>query len=490
MTAPQAPADTEVPTGNTYDKYGSTNPVVRRLMARFEGALDELFAQRRSGLGARRRLRRGGADDAVGGAARRSRGSSGSTCPTRSSRPHWRAAQRAEPRVHAPGAPSSCRSSAMSSTWSPRSRRSSTSPIPSGRSAEMARVAQPPPARLGPPRAAVADAQRRPRRVRARSSATRPAISTTGRERSFARLLGASWRADRGPLAVSVDDGAAASRLMPEQETGTAVREKPAAPATPPPEPPGERKGSYASSARILSIGIASTGIFTFLYLAFACHELTPAAYARISLCWAVMFVILSVIYRPIEQLLSRTIADRRARGLHGHPLRVPALIQSGFALLFLIVALALRPQIENDMFDGSSALYWILVVGVLAYAASYFARGLARRPRALRSVRRARVPRVDLAVPVRGRGRGRDRLRAGRRRPRHGGRAVRVADGDPVRVLAGPPPRAGRRARRRRGARGPRPRRDRGGRDRPDAPAAAPGSRSRSSGSCSPSRR
>ncbi|HUE27675.1 MAG TPA: hypothetical protein VMP89_12950, partial [Solirubrobacteraceae bacterium] len=140
------------------------------------------------------------------------------------------------------------------------------------------------------------------------------------------------------------------------------------------PEPP--KNGSYASSARILSIGIASTGIFTFLYLAFASHELDPASYSRISLCWAVMFVILSVIYRPIEQLLSRTIADRRARGLHGHILRVPAAIQAGFAALFLIAALALRPQIENGMFDGSSALYWILVVGVLAYAASYFARG------------------------------------------------------------------------------------------------------------------
>src|SRR4051794_30755967 len=30
-------------TGNTYDKYGSTNPVVRRLMAGFEAQLDELF---------------------------------------------------------------------------------------------------------------------------------------------------------------------------------------------------------------------------------------------------------------------------------------------------------------------------------------------------------------------------------------------------------------------------------------------------------------
>ena len=32
-------------TGNTYDKYGSTNPVVRRLMAGFESTLDELFRQ-------------------------------------------------------------------------------------------------------------------------------------------------------------------------------------------------------------------------------------------------------------------------------------------------------------------------------------------------------------------------------------------------------------------------------------------------------------
>jgi 2-polyprenyl-3-methyl-5-hydroxy-6-metoxy-1,4-benzoquinol methylase len=34
-----------VPTGNTFDKYGSTNPVVRRLMSRFEGTLGELFTQ-------------------------------------------------------------------------------------------------------------------------------------------------------------------------------------------------------------------------------------------------------------------------------------------------------------------------------------------------------------------------------------------------------------------------------------------------------------
>jgi SAM-dependent methyltransferase len=32
-------------TGNTYDKYGSSNPVVKRLMASFESTLEELFVE-------------------------------------------------------------------------------------------------------------------------------------------------------------------------------------------------------------------------------------------------------------------------------------------------------------------------------------------------------------------------------------------------------------------------------------------------------------
>ena len=44
--APEVTVDAEgTVTGNTYDKYGSTNPVVRRLMSAFERTLDELFEQ-------------------------------------------------------------------------------------------------------------------------------------------------------------------------------------------------------------------------------------------------------------------------------------------------------------------------------------------------------------------------------------------------------------------------------------------------------------
>ena len=133
----------------------------------------------------------------------------------------------------------------------------------------------------------------------------------------------------------------------------------------------------YGRGARILSVGIAATGLVTFAYFALAAHALNPVEYKRISLVWSIMFVVASVIYRPIEQLLSRTIADRRARGHSGgHDLRVALLIQGAFALTFFALALALRDLLQDELFDGSAALYWILVVGVLAYAASYFARG------------------------------------------------------------------------------------------------------------------
>lgn len=139
--------------------------------------------------------------------------------------------------------------------------------------------------------------------------------------------------------------------------------------------PPAGR--GYGRGARVLSLGIATTGLVTFAYFSVASHLLDDEEYKAVSLLWSLLFVTVSVIYRPIEQLLSRTIADRRARGLeHDHPLRTPLLIQGGFALAFAAVALALRGPIEDGLFDGAGALYWILVIAVLAYAASYFARG------------------------------------------------------------------------------------------------------------------
>ncbi|HEU0024858.1 MAG TPA: hypothetical protein VFQ12_09520 [Thermoleophilaceae bacterium] len=133
----------------------------------------------------------------------------------------------------------------------------------------------------------------------------------------------------------------------------------------------------YGRGAAILSVGIGATGLITFAYFSLASHSLSEEEYGQVALLWSAIFITVSVLYRPVEQLLSRTIADRDARGVSGgEHLRVAATIQLGLGLLFAVAALALRGPIQDDLFDGSSALYWILIAAVLAYAASYFARG------------------------------------------------------------------------------------------------------------------
>ncbi len=135
--------------------------------------------------------------------------------------------------------------------------------------------------------------------------------------------------------------------------------------------------GSYGRGAAVLSVGIGLTGLITFGYFSLASHSLDPGDYGRISLLWSAIFITVSVLYRPVEQLLARTIADHDERGVPGNEhLKVAARIQLALALVFVVAALALRGPIQDDLFGGSATLYWILLVAVLAYAASYFARG------------------------------------------------------------------------------------------------------------------
>ena len=198
-------------------------------------------------------------------------------------------------------------------------------------------------------------------------------------------------RGDRGALAVSVDDAARRETVAddgsqrryerPDRRQTTAKPRRATEPTRTGANGAQNAAGadgaaapaanhSYASGARILSIGIASTGVLHLrcIWPRPRATTLDPASYSRISLCWAIMFVILSVIYRPIEQWLSRMIRSTAGpAGGMGHPPADPGPDPLGFASLFLIVALAMRSEIEQGMFDGSSALYWILVIGVPA---------------------------------------------------------------------------------------------------------------------------
>ena len=136
-------------------------------------------------------------------------------------------------------------------------------------------------------------------------------------------------------------------------------------------------EGQVGRAAATLSFGIAATGLVTYAYFSLASHALDDAEYGKLTLLWSAVFIVVSILYRPIEQLLSRTIAERSARGIVSNEyLGVAAALQLALAAGFLAVALALREQLQSGLFGGSGLLYTIFVVAVLAYSASYFTRG------------------------------------------------------------------------------------------------------------------
>jgi O-antigen/teichoic acid export membrane protein len=133
----------------------------------------------------------------------------------------------------------------------------------------------------------------------------------------------------------------------------------------------------FGRSATLLSAGVGAAGLLTYVYFSLASHNLSPQEYGEVVVLWSAVFVSISVLYRPVEQLLSRTIAERQARGQPiSSALRVGATIQIAIAIVTAAVVLALRDPLQDDLLDGSEALYWILFFALLAFGASFFARG------------------------------------------------------------------------------------------------------------------
>jgi O-antigen/teichoic acid export membrane protein len=133
----------------------------------------------------------------------------------------------------------------------------------------------------------------------------------------------------------------------------------------------------YGKTASFLAVGVGLTGVITYAYFLIASHTLSKDDYGQITVLWSAVFITISTLYRPIEQLLSRHISERMVKGQSlSEPMRVASTIQFGLSLLFTVLALALRGPIQDTLLEGNETLYWVFFTSVLFYAASYFARG------------------------------------------------------------------------------------------------------------------
>jgi O-antigen/teichoic acid export membrane protein len=133
----------------------------------------------------------------------------------------------------------------------------------------------------------------------------------------------------------------------------------------------------YGKTASFLAIGVGLTGVITYVYFFIASHVLSKPDYGEITVVWSAVFITISTLYRPVEQLLSRHISEHLVKGEEiAGTTRNAATIQLGLAMLFAVLALAFRGPLQDGLLEGNETLYWVYFSAVLFYAASYFARG------------------------------------------------------------------------------------------------------------------
>lgn len=133
-----------------------------------------------------------------------------------------------------------------------------------------------------------------------------------------------------------------------------------------------------APGAVLMSAGTVGSGLLAYAFNAVAARTLGPDAYGPIAVLWAAMCLVAVVLFRPIEQTLSRAVAERTAVGQDARPVVRPVAVLAVVTTLITLTGCALAwGAITDRLFDGQDLLTAMLLVGVAGYGGSYFVRGL-----------------------------------------------------------------------------------------------------------------
>ena len=139
-----------------------------------------------------------------------------------------------------------------------------------------------------------------------------------------------------------------------------------------------ERDGpSYGRSAAGLTAALGVGGLLTYVFFILTSHSLSEDSYGEIVVLWSVVFIVASTLYRPIEQLLARTLAERDQVGAPAaDALRTAGVIQLGVCLLTVVALLIFRGPIQDGLFSNDPDFFWAMLASLVGFSLAYFARG------------------------------------------------------------------------------------------------------------------
>jgi O-antigen/teichoic acid export membrane protein len=130
--------------------------------------------------------------------------------------------------------------------------------------------------------------------------------------------------------------------------------------------------GTLAVGAGLLVAGLSAYG-----FLAVANRPLSKAEYSPLSATWSLVFLVGPGLFLPLEQEISRALAERRTRGEGGAPLvRRAATLGVGLGLAVLVLLIATARWSVDHLFDHQLLLLLGLTLGIAGALAGHLTRG------------------------------------------------------------------------------------------------------------------
>jgi O-antigen/teichoic acid export membrane protein len=137
------------------------------------------------------------------------------------------------------------------------------------------------------------------------------------------------------------------------------------------------RRNPLPTGTAAVGVGLLVAGVSAYGFLVIADKALSKAEYSPLGALWSLVFLAGPGLFLPLEQEISRALAERRARGEGGAPVvRRAATIGVGLGLGVLVLLIATARLSVDHLFDHQLLLLVGLTLGLAGALAGHLTRG------------------------------------------------------------------------------------------------------------------
>lgn len=137
------------------------------------------------------------------------------------------------------------------------------------------------------------------------------------------------------------------------------------------------RRNPLPTGTAAVGVGLIVAGISAYGFMAVSHAALSESEYSPLGVLWSLVFLVGPGLFLPLEQEISRALAERRARGQGGLPVvRRAATIGVGLGLGVLILLIASARWSVEHLFDEQILLLVGLTLGLAGALGGHLTRG------------------------------------------------------------------------------------------------------------------